>query len=237
MSSAEELCSKCENIVSFGPVWLNMNGQNICGRCKVPQGENYIRNLVYEALLNIDAYNFPCKNENYGCEVKNISELMKDHEDHCQFTPYECFMKIEGCGWNGLLTEIEQHFDEKHKGDIIQNSLTKKPDIKNDEFEKRYLLKFNGFLFLIRQKFDVIKEELTHNVALIYREDIAELFRHKLMFYVGNDKITKNTQIQLYQPNKMGQEYYIHNLVHNLEEGLGKYEQLDFDLRYSITNF
>ena len=58
-----------------------------CPTCRVPISSN-IRNLPMEKLAS--TMWFPCKYSNSGCSLQLLYSDKPDHEDSCEFKPYQC---------------------------------------------------------------------------------------------------------------------------------------------------
>lgn len=235
----QPICSNCNFIISFGPVWLTASGKNYCGRCQLKSHEKYTRNKIYEGLLRVSKHEFQCKNEIQGCKERFISKRMKNHEAICKYSKYEC--PAESDQWEGKFEEIEEHFKIQHQELIIQNPMNQKPDLTTD-FEKKFFLVWKGFFFVVQQSYDTIGQKLKHNVLLIGAEEIATLFRYNVVFSMkknNNEKreVMKNKPVQLYKKGEMDDADCIDNSIEILEEELDKYENLEFSLRYEILIF
>ncbi|KAJ3645763.1 hypothetical protein Zmor_023396 [Zophobas morio] len=79
-------CVACESYLSNGPVYIVVDGKNICHRCShangVPKGA--IRNLAYETIAR--AAIFPCVYRFRGCNVRlKFGREMWGHENECPY--------------------------------------------------------------------------------------------------------------------------------------------------------
>jgi hypothetical protein len=58
----------------------------------------------------------PCHNKPHGCTLTFPIALIREHEDVCQFGPFDCPLNYHiKCNWRGPLTEIKGHVLHKHK--------------------------------------------------------------------------------------------------------------------------
>lgn len=82
-----------------------------CPSCRSSLGN--IRNLSMEKLAN--SLKFPCKYINNGC-VETLSHDKKyEHEDTCEFRPYNCPVPGASCKWQGSLDQVMPHLIQQHK--------------------------------------------------------------------------------------------------------------------------
>jgi len=62
----------------------------------------------------------PCPNKPHGCTFNFPIALISEHENVCQFGPFDCLINSRiKCNWTGPLTEIKGHVLHKHK-DILR---------------------------------------------------------------------------------------------------------------------
>ncbi|KAG5872053.1 hypothetical protein JTB14_021845 [Gonioctena quinquepunctata] len=79
-------CSQCESYLSCEPVYIQMNGRNICHRCVYANGvpPDSVRNISYEILSNIIV--FPCEYRNRGCPTRlKFGSDLWHHESQCSY--------------------------------------------------------------------------------------------------------------------------------------------------------
>jgi E3 ubiquitin-protein ligase SIAH1 len=108
------------------PITLCGNGHNICSSCKKDIQKCPIcrellldtRNNELEKLaLPVEC---PCPNKPHGYTLTFPIALIREHEDVCQFGPFDCPLNYHiKCNWTGPLTEIKGHVLHKHK-DFLQ---------------------------------------------------------------------------------------------------------------------
>jgi E3 ubiquitin-protein ligase SIAH1 len=82
-----------------------------CPSCRSPLGN--IRNLSMEKLAN--SLQFPCKYFLNGC-IENLPFDKKyEHEDQCEYRPYNCPCPGASCKWQGALDAVMPHLIQQHK--------------------------------------------------------------------------------------------------------------------------
>ncbi len=82
-----------------------------CPSCRSPLGN--IRNLSMEKLAN--SLQFPCKYFINGC-IENLAFDKKyEHEDQCEYRPYNCPCPGASCKWQGSLDAVMPHLIQQHK--------------------------------------------------------------------------------------------------------------------------
>lgn len=107
-ASANPRCGSCINHLSYFPISLTPNGENICGRCTIPP--NSVRNEVYENLAVFRE--FPCRYQELGCTRKVLPVDMKIHERLCRDREIVC--TVVTCNWKGSLNAIVTHYLDDH---------------------------------------------------------------------------------------------------------------------------
>ena len=110
------------------PITLCCNGHNICSSCKQkiqkcptcrePQLDTRIKALE-KVVIPVEC---PCANKPHGCTLNFPIALTREHEDVCQFGPFDCPLNYRiKCNWTGTLTEIKGHVLHKDK-DLLRPS-------------------------------------------------------------------------------------------------------------------
>jgi len=96
-------------------------GHLVCGSCRpkiqhcptcrgsVPS----IRNLAMEKIAN--SVMFPCKFSHTGCSSFFVHTEKIEHEETCEFRPYQCPCPGASCKWQGNLTDVMTHLMKMHK--------------------------------------------------------------------------------------------------------------------------
>ena len=84
---------------------------NCCPSCRSPLGN--IRNLSMEKLAN--QVLFPCKYSNSGCSTSMQHSEKYEHEDTCEYKPYNCPCPGASCKWQGSLEQVMPHLIQQHK--------------------------------------------------------------------------------------------------------------------------
>lgn len=79
-------CVKCEEYLSYPPILMTLNGDNICGRCVFDITTDFVvLNHLFENFVEELEILFPCRYSNIGCTVKRLICDMKIHEDKCKY--------------------------------------------------------------------------------------------------------------------------------------------------------
>ena len=114
------------------PITLCGNGHNICSSCeqkiqKFPacrELHSDTRNKALESLaVRVECL---CPNKAHGCTITFPIALIREHEDVCQFGPFDCPLNYRvKCNWTGPLTEIKGHVLHKHK-DLLRRPYVRK---------------------------------------------------------------------------------------------------------------
>jgi E3 ubiquitin-protein ligase SIAH1 len=81
-----------------------------CPACRVSLGN--IRNLSMEKLAN--SLQFPCKYFSNGCMQHMAHDKKHEHEDACEFRPFQCPCPGASCKWQGLLDQVMPHLIQSH---------------------------------------------------------------------------------------------------------------------------
>ena len=98
-SSGHLVCSKCRPKLT------------ICPTCRGPLGS--IRNLAMEKVANTVL--FPCRYNSAGCSRQLPHTAKTEHEDSCEFRPYDCPCPGASCKWQGSLDNVMPHLMHSHK--------------------------------------------------------------------------------------------------------------------------
>lgn len=225
-------CSFCNKYLSCPPILSDINGKNVCGRCSQvfkPDG-HYIRNTIYENLASLVL--FPCKNRSSGCPAKLTMKTCKLHESKCKYTTLSCpTQMVDGnCLWIGGYDNIEEHFKANHPELIITLPFCTKPDI-NLSYQSVYLFKLVEFLFLMQVKCNSHAGRFWHNVLYMGQAEIANLFEFTITIRKGKCCFIKNNPVATYNKLKMIETDGIVHILNFLVTDIGKYEDLDFELR------
>lgn len=82
-----------------------------CPSCRSPLGN--IRNLSMEKLAS--QVLFPCKYISNGCLTTMQHSEKYEHEDTCEYKPYNCPCPGASCKWQGSLEQVMPHLMQQHK--------------------------------------------------------------------------------------------------------------------------
>ncbi len=82
-----------------------------CPSCRSPLGN--IRNLSMEKVAN--SILFPCKYLSNGCITNMQYQEKHEHEDVCEYRPYNCPCPGASCKWQGSLDQVLHHLLQQHK--------------------------------------------------------------------------------------------------------------------------
>lgn len=104
-------CSYCQEVVSFGPVYVSSKGNHVCGRCeprKESEEEVFLRNTYFEKIAA--SFKFPCKNKILGCVAVLGGETLKSHEEYCNFGRKSCvsLMDYKKFDFSELLATLQK---------------------------------------------------------------------------------------------------------------------------------
>ncbi|KAL7072961.1 hypothetical protein ACQ4LE_007745 [Meloidogyne hapla] len=124
-SASSELLSAFECPVCLDymlPPYLQCQaGHLVCGNCRpkvsacptcrgpVP----HIRNLGMEKIAT--NLQFPCKFAHSGCNQFFFHQEKVEHEEICEFRPYQCPCPGASCKWQGGLNDVMGHLMKLHK--------------------------------------------------------------------------------------------------------------------------
>lgn len=103
-------CHTCKKYLSYYPIYHDENVGSICGRCQ--PSSKAIRNQLYE--LSVQHSKFPCSFDSNGCLGRFIPSEIPEHEKWCKYRTIQCIILNEKCEWNGLITNLYDHFEKKH---------------------------------------------------------------------------------------------------------------------------
>ncbi|XP_021931358.1 E3 ubiquitin-protein ligase sina-like isoform X2 [Zootermopsis nevadensis] len=128
----ELMCPICLEYIR-PPIPMCENGHSVCKTCRqkllncpVCRGMfSYKRCFLLENMTKKMKY--PCKYYNRGCPRAFYLQHIEEHEDQCQHQPSKCpfsFVGKASCTWEGSMTDIRQHMENKHMGPSNQSNAT-----------------------------------------------------------------------------------------------------------------
>ncbi|XP_017080487.1 probable E3 ubiquitin-protein ligase sinah isoform X2 [Drosophila eugracilis] len=96
------LCSFCRQKVTLCPV------------CRISMTN--IRSLAMEKVAT--KLIFPCKHSQYGCRERVLYGEKLNHEEDCEWRPYNCPYPDDKCKWKGPLKDVYLHLVHAHENVI-----------------------------------------------------------------------------------------------------------------------
>ncbi|ESN92606.1 hypothetical protein HELRODRAFT_69385, partial [Helobdella robusta] len=124
-NSSNDLASLFECPVCFDyalpPIMQCQSGHIVCSHCR-PKLQfcptcrgalGNIRNLAMEKVAS--QVLFPCRYMSNGCEASLPHTDKANHEDGCEFRPYNCPCPGASCKWQGSLEQVMPHLLQQHK--------------------------------------------------------------------------------------------------------------------------
>ncbi|XP_018564747.1 uncharacterized protein LOC108906081 [Anoplophora glabripennis] len=153
----ELVCPVCYIIIS-SEIYQCTGGHSICNECK-PVVKNCplcrkdvldTRNYALEKLIPFLTY--PCKFHKDGCTYTSKCKEIKNHEENCNFGPFECPLK-ENCQVKIDRSRIVDHFERYHRHLILKSNRITSPFDVAEMRECLYLMKFLNNIFLVQYKY------------------------------------------------------------------------------------
>jgi len=181
------------------PITICGNGHNICSSCKqkiqnCPTCRELLLDTPNKALEKLAVrVKCPCPNKPHGCTLTFPIALIREHEDVCQFGPFDCPLNYRiKCSWTGPLTEIKGHVLHKHK-ELLRRVRTlglTKPNLLKFNKDKIYvdILLSNNNLFF--EACEIIGDAFYHIIQYIGPEKEASQFKYKFVLESGAEEIT-----------------------------------------------
>ncbi|KAJ3657631.1 hypothetical protein Zmor_009418 [Zophobas morio] len=191
-------CATCSNYLSYFPIRLLENSDNICGRCLPPPNQPHFRNTVYEkACLGLK---FPCIYEEDGCRTKLFPLDIPQHEDTCPCkTP--CPLTSVHCSWKGHFSQLLQHCRSNHPNMFLDHSEFDLDLAKSHENES--LLEQNSKVVLvIRRKYDSSQKLVTFSVS--HSGDRSLKYFCQITFTSGDRNFQIECDAYSFRENKSG---------------------------------
>ena len=177
------------------------NGHNICSSCKQKiqkcptcrEPLSDTRNRALEKLaVRVEC---PCANKPHGCTLTFPIALLCEHEDICQFSPFNCPLNYcIKCNWTGHLTELKGHVLYKDKDLLRRPSVRRlgltKPAVGKFNKDKIYvnILLSNDNLFF--EAYEVLGDGFYYVIQYIGPENGGSKFQYKFVLQSGAEEIT-----------------------------------------------
>uniref|UniRef100_A0AAR5PZR5 RING-type E3 ubiquitin transferase n=2 Tax=Dendroctonus ponderosae TaxID=77166 RepID=A0AAR5PZR5_DENPD len=117
-------CPVCNEFM-IAPIFICLTGHSLCNVCKpkiklCPTCKCHFtkgRNFTLEKLAAKIKY--PCTNRTIGCHFVSTSDLIRSHENVCEFSNTDCFYH---CGWKLPLADLANHLKNNHRTNEIINN-------------------------------------------------------------------------------------------------------------------
>jgi len=187
------------------PITLCGNGHNICSRCKQKiqkcptcrEPLSDTRNTELEKLAVL--VECPCPNKPHGCTLTFPIALVREHEDVCQFGPFDCPLNYRvKCNWTGPLTEIKGHVLHKHKDHkdllrltyvrtYVRNDLPTVQKFNKDKIHVDILLSRSNIFF---ESYEFVGDAFYCIIQYTGPEKEASQFKYKFVLESGAEEIT-----------------------------------------------
>ncbi|XP_060523897.1 uncharacterized protein LOC132700534 [Cylas formicarius] len=177
-------CSLCMLELSVYPVHIKIDGKMaVCGRCKVPNDLDYIRDEAYELIAQFIL--FTCPQERNGCKVQLTPLNMKDHELACTYKKIACPSKAYlRCEWCGPHSDLKKHFEESHKELLLTDQKFEVNFV--NSLKESLLLPFKNEIFIIKNEVDARTQTLTCEVEHIIQKENPAKYNYHLRLDTGN---------------------------------------------------
>jgi E3 ubiquitin-protein ligase SIAH1 len=193
-------CSVCMEYM-LPPITLCGNGHNICSSCKqkfqkCPTCREPLSGTRNKTLENLaERVECPCPNKPHGCTLTFPIALIREHEEVCQFGPFDCPLNYRiKCNWTGTLTEIKGHVLHKHK------DLLRRPQVRMLELTNPNVLKYNKDKIhvdillsndnLFFEACEIIGDAFYYIIQQIGPEKEASQFKYNFFLESGAEEIT-----------------------------------------------
>ena len=103
------------------PIMQCLSGHIVCGPCRTKlascpscRGQlGNVRNLAMDRLA--EDVMFPCKYSSNSCPRTMHYREKIEHEDQCDYRPYQCPCPGAVCKWCGALDEVMHHLSKDHR--------------------------------------------------------------------------------------------------------------------------
>lgn len=212
-------CCVCFEYLSYLPIFVNSNGESMCGRCpKLDVDDRFVRDTAYERLATI--VKFPCIHENVGCHEKFGIDDMSVHEDNCLYRKLQCPANNK-CDWAGKCDELVAHYTKYHSENIVNHPCTWKPVVSGDN-SSRLMTTLGDFIFLVTIEYDKSENCIYHNVKFMGDPKMIKNFKFRLEINNETDSITKYSDV------KLSDDFMETDM--KMLKYLGEYENISFKL-------
>jgi hypothetical protein len=198
-------CSACNSCLSYFPIYLSGDKENICSRCinSLPQGSCF-RNEIYETLAQF--VQFPCLYKNEGCSKEFFPKDIPHHEENCKFRTIKCpTSHFSLCTWQGARPTYLHHCQDKHFDLMLKNSEFQFDLSQSHHYDN--LLEYNDTMFIVSQKFYSINKLLEFSMYNFEGEINIKQFSCELSFSTKNRNVTVKCCTSTFNERKITEIY------------------------------
>lgn len=177
------LCFRCQNYLSYFPIYSDVNQNSICGRCQPSDVQNFYHNEIYEKSM--EAFAFPCSYCKNGCKKTHLHPKdVPTHEDGCEFRTIQCpalnSLTDAVCDWKGFSSDIYEHFEQEHPQFILRDGKFEADFITNRKGV--FLYAFAEHYFIVTKTINSIKSIATVNVEYIGNKSDVKNYNFKITY-------------------------------------------------------
>ncbi|CAH1131171.1 unnamed protein product [Ceutorhynchus assimilis] len=178
------VCTICNGYLSVFPIYVNLDGdKSICGRCKIPNDNEYIRDEAYEGLAQF--FIFPCLETKNGCTEQLTPLKLKDHEQCCINRKVDCPSKsFTRCNWQGPNKDLKAHFEASHPNLVLKNQKFEIQFL--NSIKENMLMQFEEELYIIRKEIDSRQGIFTCSVEHVIQTELPKSFNYYIRFETGD---------------------------------------------------
>lgn len=196
-------CVQCHGYLNCSPIFLQPNGDNICGHCAERHSEKNegIRNTAYEKIA-ASVLVLPCRYAIKGCKYKLEFNKINIHETGCLFREYKCpVQRLQNCSWFGSNSELEQHLKEHHPESFLANPGKITMQL-NKPVDQLYSLTLLDFLFIVQVKYDYTLQKILYCVRFVGSSLLAKPFEYVIRIGTQSENLWKKCNVESYDnPN------------------------------------
>lgn len=177
-------CSVCNGYLSVFPVHIKNDGDNpICGRCKIPNEDEYLRDEAFEGIAQFLI--FPCSQSKNGCDQQLTPLKLKDHENCCTHRKLDCPSKnYSRCNWQGSNKDLKAHFEASHPQLVIAD---RKFEIQFlNSIKENLVMPFENELFIVKKEIDSRSGSFICSVEHVIQEEDPDSYNYFIRAESGN---------------------------------------------------
>ncbi|XP_066150682.1 uncharacterized protein [Euwallacea fornicatus] len=178
------ICSICQLYLSVFPIYVKNNGEMpICGRCKIPNEDEYLRDEAYEGLAQYLL--FPCSETKNGCSEQLTPFKLKDHETCCTFRKLKCPAKnFSRCNWQGPNKDLLQHFEVSHDSLVLVDRKFELNFI--NSVKESLLIPFDNEVFILKKEIDCRHGTFVCSVQHVIQHESPENYKYFVRVETGS---------------------------------------------------